>query len=179
MHEIEIKILEINVQDVVSKIENLGAHKTQEVLLKVDWLSFPEHDKNHQPWFLRVRSYNTGKVEITWKGDLENIKNVRKIKEINITVDDHEKTKTLFESIGLVVYAHQEKKRMSWKLGDIVFDLDTYPVMKSYLEIEGPSEEEINNMIKKLGLESHETWSDGERTLIENKHGLNWSDMRF
>jgi hypothetical protein len=34
-------------------------------------------------------------------------------------------------------------------------------------------------MIKKLGLEGNETWNDGEKTLIENKYGLNWSDMRF
>ncbi|MCE9549276.1 CYTH domain-containing protein, partial [Candidatus Nomurabacteria bacterium] len=127
----------------------------------------------------RVRSYSTGKVEVTWKGDLEVLGTSRKAREINITVDDHEKTKILFESIGLEVYAHQEKKRISWELDNTQFDLDTYPNMPTYLEIEGESEEKINFFIQELNLKNHDTWNDGERTLIEGKYNLNWCDMRF
>jgi adenylate cyclase class 2 len=179
MHEIETKVLEVNLLEVSQKIESLGAEKIQEVLLKVDWFSFPENSIDKQPWFLRIRSYSTGKVEVTWKGDLEVLGTSRKVREINLNVEEHEKMKLLFESIGLVVYAHQEKKRISWKLGDVQFDLDTYPNMPSYLEIEGPSEEKINETIKKLNLSEQQTWNDGERTLIEGKYKLDWSKMYF
>ncbi len=94
-------------------------------------------------------------------------------------VEDHAKMKLLFESIGIVPYAHQEKKRVSWSLGEVQFDLDTYPDMLPYLEIEAGSEEEINSLIEKLDLKGHDTWNDGERTLIEGKYKLNWSDMWF
>lgn len=179
MHEIETKILEVNPGDIAEKLSILGAEKIQEVLLKVDWFSFPENSIDKQPWFLRIRSYSTGKVEVTWKGDLEVLGTSRKVREINIKVEDHEKMKTLFEVMGLVCYAHQEKKRISWKLGDMQFDLDTYPNMPAYLEIEAGSEEEINQIIKKLNLSEYQTWNDGERTLIEGKYKLNWSDMSF
>ncbi len=179
MHEIETKVLGIDVKDITKKIEGLGAQKIQEVELRVDWFSLANVDKNDQPWFLRVRSYSTGKIEVTWKGKPEITGTVRQVKEINVLVDDHEKMKMLFEAIGLVVYAHQEKKRVSWKLNNVQFDLDTYPKMSSYLEIEAQSEKEITDMIKKLNLEEYESWNDGERTLIEEKYKLNWSNMRF
>ncbi len=179
MHEIETKVLEVDVKAIVKKLKSFGAEKIQDVMLTVDWFSLLGVDKDKQPWFLRVRSYSTGKIEVTWKGDLEVLGVSRKVKEIQLSVESHEKMKLLFEAIGLVVYAHQEKKRQSWKIGDVQFDLDTYPGMPSYLEIEGPGEREITHMIEKLNLAGKETWNDGERTLIENKYELNWCDMRY
>ncbi len=179
MHEIETKVLEVNIKEISQKIENLGAEKIQDISLIVDWFSITDVSKDNHPWFLRIRSYSTGKVEVTWKAKSEILGVSRKHKEINITVNSHENMKSLFEEVGLVLYAHQEKKRISWKLGEVQFDLDTYPGMQSYLEIEAGSEEQIQEVIKKLDLLSHETWNDGERTLIENKYRLNWSDMRF
>ena len=179
MHEIETKILEIDPKIIADKLNITGAEKIQEVELVVDWFSMAGISKDNNPWFLRIRSYSTGKIEVTWKAKSEILGVARKHKEINIIVDSHEQMKNLFEEIGLISYAHQEKKRTSWKLGEIQFDLDTYPGMQSYLEIEAGSEEEIQEMIKKLDLSSHQTWNDGERTLIENKYKLNWSNMRF
>ncbi len=177
--EIETKVLEVDLEEIRKKLESLGAQKTEDTTLIVDWFNPVGVPKEKSPWFLRVRSYSSGKVEVTWKPKSEIIGLARKHKEVNVIVDNHEAMKDLFEEIGLEVYAHQEKKRVSYRLGDTSFDLDTYPKMKTYLEIEGSSEESIKNSIKMLGLESNETWNDGERTLIENKYGLNWADMRF
>ena len=179
MQEIETKVLEVDALEIIKKIESLGAEKTGDSLLKVDWFSLPGIDKDNQPWYLRIRSYNDEKVEITWKDEPKLINNLRKGNEINVLVDNHAKMKLFFESIGLVCYAHQEKKRQSFKLGAIQFDLDTYPGMPSFLEIEVQDEKDINTMIEKLNLETHETWNDGERKLIENKYNLNWSSMHF
>src|SRR6185369_17952432 len=111
MHEIETKVLEVDVEALKEKLDKFGAEKIQEVMLTVDWFSAAGFHKDNQPWFLRIRSYSTGKIEVTWKGDLEVLGVSRKVKEINVKVDDHEKMKLLFEAIGLELYAHQEKKR--------------------------------------------------------------------
>jgi adenylate cyclase class 2 len=179
MHEIETKILEVNVKEISEKIESLGAKKTQEVMLTVDWFSLPGVAKDKQPWYLRVRSYSTGKVEVTWKGPYKIVGNSHQNQEINLLIDSHEKIKMLFEAIGLTCYAHQEKKRISWVLDTIQFDLDMYPNMPPFLEIEVQDEKDIDKMIKNLNLEKHQTWNDGERTLIEEKYKLNWSGMYF
>jgi len=59
------------------------------------------------------------------------------------------------------------------------FDLDQYPGMPAYLEIEGNSENHINEAIKLLELQDYEALSEGETKLIKEKYGLNWNDMRF
>ncbi|MBP6931665.1 MAG: CYTH domain-containing protein [Candidatus Pacebacteria bacterium] len=179
MHEIETKVLEVDGKILREKLEAFGAEQIQEVGLVVDWFSFANVSKDDNPWFLRIRSYSTGKVEVTWKAKSDLIGVARKHKEINVIVDSHEKMQDMFIELGLVSYAHQEKNRVSWTLDNVQFDFDTYPRMPSYLEIEAGSVDEINKMITMLGLESHETWNDGERTLIENKYKLNWSEMRF
>lgn len=179
MYEIETKVLEVNVKKVIQDLENLGAEKIQDAMLKVDWFSLPDLLKENHPWYLRVRSYDSIKTEITWKGKPKIVGAVRKIEEINVLVDDHKKTKMLFESLGMVCYAHQEKRRISWKLGNVQFDMDTYPGMPAYLEIEAGSEKEVIEMVKKLDLEKFQTWNEGERTLIEQKYKLDWNNMRF
>lgn len=148
-------------------------------MLRVDWSNPVGIPKGDSPWFLRVRSYGNDKIEVNWKAKSEIVGIACKHKEINVLVNDHDSMKDLFEEIGLYCYAHQEKKRLSWELGGVNFDLDTYPGMKSYLEIEAESEEKITEYIKKLELEKNETWNDGERTLIENKYSLDWAEMRF
>ena len=153
MHEIEIKILEVDGNSVAEKLEQLEAEKVQETLLVVDWFSLPGLNKDNQPWYLRVRSYDGGKVEITWKDKHKALGIARKVEEVNLLVDSHEKTKLLFEAIGLFCYAHQEKKRISWKIGGTQFDMDTYPRMPAYLEIEAPSGEVIAGFRKKRNME--------------------------
>ena len=180
MQEIETKILEVDTKEVEKKLLSLGAKKIQDIGFVVDWYG-PKGltHKGDDPYFLRVRSYSDGKVEVTCKWKPEIMVTARRVKEVNVMIDDHDRMKLLFESIGLENYAHQEKKRISWKLQNVQFDLDTYPKMPTYLEIEAKSEKEINNMIKKMNLEKHESWNDGERTLITKKYKLNWFNMYF
>ncbi len=180
MHEIETKVLEVDVEEVKQKLKEFGAKEIRNDTLYVDWFG-PKgltHDGD-DPWYLRVRTYSNGKVEVTYKDEPKLIDNFRHGSEINVFVDDHDKTKMLFEAVGLENYAHQEKKRISWVLGDIQFDLDTYPGMPTFLEIEVKNAEDIKKMLQQLNLENHETWNDGERTLIKKKYGLDWFNMRF
>lgn len=177
--EIETKVLDIDPTVVEARLRNIKGEKLLSSRITVDWFWEPGTLLGEEPWFLRVRSYSNGKVEITWKGKSEKMDVARQHTEINILVDSHEKTCDFFEAIGLVRYAHQEKDRSSWKLGNVQVDVDTYPDMPSYLEIEGPSEQSIQEAITTLQLQSHKTSNEGERILITNEYGLNWFDMRF
>jgi hypothetical protein len=51
--------------------------------------------------------------------------------------------------------------------------------MPPFLEIEGNSEEHVQDAITMLGLEKNRTWAEGERKLVQNIYNLNWYDMRF
>ncbi len=90
-----------------------------------------------------------------------------------------EKLSDLFEELGLEKYAHQEKDRVSFTLKDWQFDIDQYPKMSAYMEIEGKSEEHIHEALKLLHLENNKTSAQGERILIQETYGLDWYNMRF
>lgn len=195
MHEIETKVLEVEIEAVKAKIIALGGKMTQNTRLVVDWFRPKGVKEGEDQWFLRIRSgelstssldaqsrirsNSEGKHEVTWKGKSDILGKARKHKEINFNVAEPEKMADLFESIGLEKYAHQEKDRVSFDLKDWHFDLDQYPKMSAYLEIEGQSEEHVNEAIKLLGLTAHKTWAKGERILIQEVYGLDWYKMNF
>jgi adenylate cyclase class 2 len=178
-HEIETKVLDIDVEEVSNKLLSLGAKKTKETRLSVDWYRIRGVTEGSDPWFLRIRSNSEGTHEVTWKAKSEILGIARKHKEINFLIAEPEKLADLFEELGLEAYAHQEKDRASYFLKDWVFDIDTYPRMPSFIEIEGTSEESIKEAVRLLGLEANQTWATGERTLIQDVYKLDWYDMKF
>ncbi len=178
-HEIETKVLDINPEEIKTKLESLGAKKIQDTTLIVDWYRIKGIKEGEDPWFLRIRSNSEGMHEVTWKAK-SNIQGVTsKHKEINFTIAEPEKLSDLFEELNLEKYAHQEKKRISFIYKDWQFDIDQYPKMPAYLEIEGISEEHVKEAIQLLGIASHPTWAKGERILIQDRYGLDWYEMRF
>jgi len=178
-HEIETKVLDINSEEVERGLLALGAKKTKETRLIVDWYRPIGTKEGEDPWFLRVRSNSDGVSEVTWKAKSDIIGKVRKHKEINFHIPEPEKLGDMFEEIGLEKYAHQEKDRRSFQYMDWVFEVDLYPGMPAFLEIEGKSEEHIKEAMQLLNIGDNRTWTDGERTLIQDIYGLDWYDMRF
>ncbi len=177
--EIETKVLDINPAEIQEKLTALGASKLQETRLAVDWFHPIGTEEGKDEWFLRIRSNSAGKHEVTWKAVLAVEGIARTCKEINFMIEEPEKLADLFAELGLEKYGHQEKDRISYALRDWRFDLDHYPGMPPYLEIEGTSEAHIKEAMKLLGVENNPTWARGERTLIQEKFNLDWYDMRF
>jgi adenylate cyclase class 2 len=179
MHEIETKVLEVDKEKIKEALRSLGAKEIQNTRLVVDWYCPKGANESGHPWYLRIRTTTEGKNEVSWKSLPKITGNTRHSDEVNINVSDVMLTKKLFENIGLQNYAHQEKDRVSFILKDWQFDLDQYPGMPAYLEIEGTSHEHVQEAIKLLNLESHTSIGEGERVLIEKKYGLNWLNMSF
>lgn len=179
MYEIETKILGVDSEKIKEQMLELGAKKILDTRFIVDWFEEGGTVSDREPWFLRVRSDSGGKVEITWKSNRTFQGATSKHEEICISVSDHEKTCELFEAIGLQRYAHQEKDRISWTFKDWRFDLDCYPDVEPYLEIEGKSEEHVQEAISILSLGEKKATPEGERKVIEDNFGKNWHDLKF
>jgi adenylate cyclase, class 2 len=185
MKETEVKILNVEVGGISLKMDKLGAQKVLDTKLTVDWYGPSELygdgkiTEGQDPWFLRIRTSTAGETEITWKGKSEVLGASRSHEEINFTVSDPQKAGAFLEVLGFVHYAHQEKMRTSWKYQDWRFDLDQYPDMPAYLEIEGSDESHIQEAISLLSLENNKTSSEGERVLIQKEYNLDWYNMKF
>lgn len=179
MREIETKVLEVDKKKIKQTLKSLGAKEIQNTRLVVDWYCPKGTHKEKHPWYLRIRTTSDGKNEVSWKSLPKITGNTRHSDEVNFNVSDAKLAKKLFENIGLENYAHQEKDRISFSLKDWNFDLDQYPQMPAYLEIEGKSHKHVQEAIALLQLENHKSIGEGERILIEKEYGLNWYNMRF
>lgn len=177
--EVEVKVLNVNVDGLKKILLQKGGRNIGIYRLAVDWYRPIGQKFGEENWYLRIRTYSDGRSEMTWKGKSKKGQNSRADNEINIDLSEPESFSELLCKIGLEKYAHQEKDRQSWVLGDLKIDIDTYPKMPTYAEIEGKSDEDIAKAIKLLKLENHEKSTEGERILIMEKYNLNWLDMRF
>lgn len=178
-HEIETKVLDIDVKAILKKLALLGAKKISKTRLAVTWYRLKGVKEGEDPWFLRIRSNSEGVNEVTWKAKSDILGKARKHKEINFKIAEPERLSDLLEELGLEKYAFQEKDRVSFALKDWRFDLDQYPKMPAFLEIEGKSEKHVKEAMKLLGLEKNRTWAEGERLLIQKIYNLDWYKMNF
>jgi adenylate cyclase class 2 len=73
------------------------------------------------------------------------------MKEIETIVSDYEKTYEILKSAGFVVKLEVKNKRVRYVKGDVVYDIDSYPLIPTYIEIESTSLEKAQDAAHELG----------------------------
>jgi adenylate cyclase class 2 len=152
MTEIELKFLDIDVEEIINKLEKLGAELKYDTHIEsYSFSSSDFHISDSNMKYLRVRRVN-GDVEVTYK-DSAKKSDMTVREEINIEVNDFEQTVELIEKLGFKKDKIFTKHRVHYELGNIHFELDTLDGIPTYLEIETQTEEEIVDVCKKLELD--------------------------
>lgn len=149
--EYEVRVLNINHDEMVKKLENLGA-VFQFSSLQQRYV-YDVKPVNPNKW-IRLRT-NGKKSTITIK-DLT-AKTIDGMKELEIEVDDFEKANQLLEELGYVNRGFQQNKRTQYILDGVEVDLDRWPLLPEYMEIEGKSEKDVYNCLEKLGIKKEDT----------------------
>ncbi len=146
MHkEYECTILEINVYDFISKIENMGAKKMGEFYQKRYVYDFKPINENK---WIRLRT-NGETTTLTIK-EILNQNEIGGTNEIEIEVSSFENTNEILNELGYKARNYQENKRIKYILDDIEFDIDFWPLIPPYVEIEGKNEYDVKKMVDKL-----------------------------
>ncbi len=150
--EIESKFLDVNHEEIRSKLKSLGSECVcKERLMRRKNFDFPDRRlENDRNGWVRVRDEGD-KATLAYK-QLDN-RDLDGTKEVSVTVSNFDDTCRLLESIGLKVKSYQETKRESWVLDGAEIELDEWPWAKPFIEIEANTEEVMFETIKKLGLE--------------------------
>ena len=156
MEEIEVKFLNIDPIAIQEKLKNIGANKIGEYFYRRRVFDYPDLRLDKQGAWIRLRDEGD-KITLTFKQRLgitahDGTASDKSMEEVEIIVDDFDKTTTLLEKFGFTEKFYQENKRIRWVKNNIEFDIDTWPKLKPYLEIEAGSWEEIDDAIKILGL---------------------------
>jgi len=118
---------------------------------------YPDLRLNDRGAYLRLRDEGD-KITLTFKQRLgvkshDGKTNDEGMEEIEIKVSDFEKTAELLTKMGLKEKFYEENRRIRHQLDDIEFDIDFWPLLDPYLEIEAPSWEKIDEAIKLLKLD--------------------------
>lgn len=122
---------------------------------------------NPNKW-IRLRQSND-KVELTVKHILKNnIDGFQNVLEYEIPVSSIEDTNEILEQLGLFSRNYQEKNRISFKYKDAYIEIDMWPLLKPYMEIETDNADTIKEITDKLSLGDHELVSTNTETLYKN-----------
>ncbi len=174
--EIEVKFLEIDKSALIEKLSSLGAKDQGEELITEQIFHDAEGDWYAQRKFARIRKTGKG-IFFTFKHVEE--RTATGTIEIEFPITEPEKMKEFLEALGLVMDRAQEKKRHKFKLGDVIVDIDTWPKVPTYVELEGPSEEDIKTAAEKLGFD----WSKGifgtSDTVIREVYKIDLRKIQF
>ena len=175
-NEYEITVLDIDVEKIEEKLLQIGAIKEGAFFQKRKLYNFHEEYRGR---FIRLRT-NGIKTTLTIK-DKSAKKEIGSVKELEIEVSDFEKTDKIMNMLGYEYSTYQENKRIIYKLGDIEFDIDTWPMIPTYLEIEGKSKEQVEGMIEKLEIDKNKLSLD-KVSEIYKRYGLdihNYKNLKF
>lgn len=121
-----------------------------EFLMKRHVWHFPKGHEVSGGW-VRVRQ-EADKITLSVK-IINNNKKIEDQKEICLTVNSYEDAKEIIDILGCQAKAYQESKRELWKLNNVEITLDEWPFLEPFVEIEGPSEQAVKAVAKKLGFD--------------------------
>lgn len=176
MEEIEVKFLDINVSALEKKLISLGAKKVLDFLFRRRVFDYPDLRLAENHSWVRLRDEGE-KITLTYKrrfGTGEKFKDGG-MHEIEVNVNDFEKTAELLKSIGMVEKFYEENKRVKYILDDVEYCIDEWPLIPAYLEIEGKDWGSVKEATEKINF----NWDDHIKcsTMQVYRHyGINEND---
>ena len=178
MEEIEVKFLEVDILKLKEKLELnkaqfVGSFDYKRKVYDFEGLSLA---KTRHAW-VRLRDEGE-KVTLAYKERIgigkNNLKDVG-MKEVEVVVSDFNLTDQFLKSIGLVEKFYEENKRERYILDGVEIDIDTWPMIPTYVELEGSSWDHVKLVAQKLNF----NWNENVRCStmqIYEKYGINEND---
>ena len=157
--EIEVRLLDIDKEDLISKLEKNNAkfignwHQIRYV--------YDFNPKQDNKW-IRLRTNG-----ITTTLTIKEVKDKSALgtKELEIEVSSIEDADKILEQLGYRKRSVQENKRIRYILNDVEIDIDTWPYLDTYVEFEGNSEEQIKEVLEILGLDYNKCVTDNAQDI--------------
>lgn len=166
--EIEAKVKVENLESVAQRLAEADACFKHELLEKDSYFIDADRMVVRPGCGLRLRRQKTNeneKVILTYKGPKKKTR-FKTRQEIEIEVNDVDAAEQLLTELGCHKKLMFEKKRSLWLLEQCLICLDELPLLGCFVEVEGPDEGAIADVLKKIGLSGHEHINKGYAKLM-------------
>ena len=166
--EIEAKFPNVDPEVLRAKLGELGAvQEHSEVVMRRKNYDYSDHRLETIGGWIRVRDEGN-KVTMSYKQ--LNDRTLHGTKEINVTVDDFDKTCAFLEAVGFENKAYQETKREKWVIHNVEVTIDTWPWVPTFVELEGKDEDLLRKTATELGFD----WSDAMHGSVETIYQMHY-----
>lgn len=159
MIEVEVKAKINSFEEIEERLERLGAEKSKKEFQEDIYFASPIVDFAQTDEALRIRTTNSNTF-ITYKGPKLNDK-AKTRKEVEMTIENSEKAKDIFQEIGFRQVRTVRKNRQYYRYENFEISLDDVEGLSPYMEIEIELEEtqdyneaqgRIFELFEKLGI---------------------------
>ena len=164
--EYEVRILEISIDNMISRLEKLGSFVVGTYHQKRYVYDYNPAQKGR---WIRLRT-NGEQTTLT----LKEIKSLRidGTQELEIIVSDFDETNSILNKLGYMPRSFQENFRIEYRLGAITFDIDIWPAIPAYLEIEGDCEQTVLKAVEMLGCSTNGYTTKNIDTIYNDMYGI-------
>ena len=157
MEEYEVKFLGIDPNTIVQKLLQAGATKSFDRIFHRAVFDYADLRLDAKGAWVRVRDEGDRvtfgyKQRLGYEPGADEAKNDLGMLEEEVEVSDFETTCRILRHIGLVNKFYIENRRVQYRLDGVEVDIEYWPALEPYIEIEGTSWAEVDSTIDKLGL---------------------------
>ena len=159
MREIEVKILEINKSAVLKHLKKVGAKKEFSGKVKSIYLDYADRRLMKKGAVVRLRKKGIVS-QLTLKTPRKHAK-AKVMNETELAIGSVEQMQAVMKELGLKPIRTFEKIRESYVRKGIRYELDKYPGIPWFLEIECQKMADLNRALKELGkkIEDTNSWN--------------------
>lgn len=181
--EIEAKWLNIDKVALRQKLKDRGAKLiTAERKMVRQTFDFPDMRLDKDGGWVRIRN-EADKVTMSYK-QLHD-RSLHGTKDVTLTIDDYDNAYSFLTAIGLQSKSVQETLRESWELDGVSIEIDTWPWIPSFVELEAKGEKELHRVAGALGLDMKDALHGSVETAYQAVYDVteaevdSWPEIRF
>lgn len=163
----EIKILDIDTKTIEAGLVSLKAKKVFE---GVRIITYFKSDKDNMEPFLKLTEENE-KLKLTSQ-------NHESREEIRLFVSRKGECIKLLASLGYFAISEVKAKRVSYELGSTDFDIDEFPGIQAFLEIDMGTNPSVSleEILSSLGIENNQRGQMSTPEIV-NHYGKNYFEL--
>lgn len=171
--EREVTILNIKEEDFIKKLLDNGAVFKDEFLQRRYTYDFTPALKNK---WIRLRT-NGKKTTLTIK-EIKDKKAIDGTEELEVLIGDFDIMNKILKELGYVYRNYQENYRKIYMIDEVEVSIDSWPMIPTYAEIEGKSNEAVISVLNKLGYSLDEATTLDVTSIYNEVYGIDLLNIR-